>query len=45
MPVEGSAEEKVRGVGSIVARAVPGTSAQGVTGSHRVGTVPGMAEQ
>ena len=44
-PVEGSAKEKVRGVGSTVARAVPGASAQGVVGSHRVVTVPGMAEQ
>ena len=44
-PIEGSAEEKVRRVGSTVTRAVPGMFAQGVAGSHRVATVPGMAEQ
>jgi len=43
--IEGSAGEKVRGVGSIVARAVPGMSAQDVAGSHSVRIVPGMAEQ
>ena len=36
---------KVRGVGSIVAGTASGMSAQGVTGSHRVGTAPGMAAQ
>ena len=36
---------KVRGVSSIVAGTVSGLSAQGVAGSHRVGTVPGMAAQ
>ena len=45
MPTEGSAVEKVHGVGSIVSGVVPGTSAQGIAGSHRVATVPGMAEQ
>ena len=44
-PVEGSVAEEVRGVGSTVAGAVLGTSAQGVAGSHSVATVPGMAEQ
>ena len=42
MPIEGSVAEEVRGVGSTVAGAVPGTSAQGVAGSHRTGAVPGM---
>jgi hypothetical protein len=45
MPVEGSAAEKVRGVGITVVGAVPGTSAQGVAGSHSVAPVLGMAEQ
>ena len=45
MPVKGSAAEKVRGVGSTVVGAVPGTSAQGVAGSHSVAPVLGMAEQ
>ena len=45
MPVEGSAIEKVRGVGSTVVGAVPGTSAQGVAGSHSVAPVLEMAEQ
>jgi len=45
MLAEGCVEEEVRGVGSTVARAVRGTSAQGVAGSHGVGTVPGMAAQ
>ena len=35
----------VQGVGSTVAGAVLGTSAQGIAGSHSVATVPGMAEQ
>ena len=42
---EGSTVEEVQGVGSTAARAVPGTSAQGVAGSHRTGAVPGMAVQ
>jgi len=45
MLAEGCVEEEVRGVGSTVVRAVRGTSAQGVAGSHRVRTVPGMAAQ
>ena len=45
MLAKGSAVEEVRRVGSTAARAMSGMSAQGVTGSHRVGTVPGMAEQ
>ena len=49
MPVEGFVGEKVhgvvRGVGSTVVGAVLGTLAQGVAGSHRGATVPGMAEQ
>ena len=45
MPVEGSAAEKLRGVGSTAAGAVPGTSAQGVVGSHSVEIVQGVVEQ
>jgi hypothetical protein len=45
MPVEGSAAEKVRGVGSTMVGAVPGMSAQGAAGSHNVAPVLGMAEQ
>ena len=44
MPSEGSAAEKVRGVGSTVAGAVPGTSARSVAGSHYGAAVLGMAE-
>ena len=45
MPFEGSAAEKVRGVGSTVEGAAPSTSTQCVVGSHSVATAPGMAEQ
>ena len=45
MLAEGPAIEVVQGVGSTAARAVPGTPAQGVAGSHRTGAVPGMAVQ
>ena len=44
MPIEGSVAEEVRGVGSTVAGAAPGTSAQGAAGSHSVDTVMGMME-
>ena len=43
MLAEGSAVEEIKGVGSTAVRAVPGTLAQGVAGSHRNGAVPGMA--
>ena len=43
MLAKGSAVEEVQGVGNTAMRAVPGTSAQGVAGSHRNGAVPGMA--
>ena len=42
MPVEGLVEEKVRGVGSIVAEAVSGTSAQGCNSAKDGGTVTGV---
>ena len=45
MPIEGSTAEKVRGVGSTVARATPGTSAQDAAGSHSADTVLGMVEK
>ena len=45
MPIEGSVAEEVRGVGSTVAGAVPGTYAQSVVGSHSAAAVLGMAEQ
>ena len=45
MLVEGSAAEEVQGVGSTAAGAVPDMSAQGVAGSHNVGTVLGMVVQ
>jgi hypothetical protein len=45
MLAEVFAVEDVQGVGSTAARAMPGTSAQGVAGSHRTGAVPGMAAQ
>ena len=44
MLIEGSAIEKVHGVGSTVVGAVPGTSAQSVAGTHSVAAVPGMVE-
>ena len=45
MPIEGSVAEEVRGVGSTMAGAAPGTSAQDTVGSHSVVTVMGMPEQ
>ena len=45
MLIEGSAVEKVHGVGSTVVGVVPGTFAQSVASSHNVAAVPGMAEQ
>ena len=45
MPIEGSAAEKVRGVGSTVAGAALVTSTQDAAGSHSADTVLGMAEQ
>ena len=45
MLIEGSVAEEVRGVGSTMAGAAPGTSAQDAAGSHSVDTVLVMAEQ
>ena len=45
MPIEGSVAGKVCVVGSTVAGAAPGTSAQDAAGSHSIAAVPGMAEQ
>ena len=45
MLIEGFAAEKARGVGSTVAGAVPGTSAQDAAGSHSADTVLGMVEK
>ena len=43
MLAEGSAAEEIQGLGSTAVRAVPGTFAQDVAGSHRTGAVPEMA--
>ena len=45
MLVKGPTEEKVRGIGSTVAGAVSGMSAQGAAGSYSVEIVLGMAKQ
>jgi hypothetical protein len=45
MPIEGSVVEEVRGVGSTVTGAVPGTFAKGVVGFHSVAAVLGITEQ
>ena len=45
MPIMGSVAEEVRGVGSTVAGAAPGTSAQDAAGSHSADTVLGMVEK